>query len=102
MKIKREINGTVHEFELTSNELFEAYYEQEHKFDVDDMEDLICGLENEYVLEVYGVSAERFRELEPEMAYEKRRLMDKYDMAWNDARDEAVDRILEKYQCEAS
>ena len=102
MKIKREINGTVHEFELTSNELCEAYYEQEHKFDIDDVDDLICGLDDEYVLEVYGVDAERFRELEPEMAYEKRRLMDKYDMAWNDARDEAVDSILEKYKCEAS
>lgn len=34
MKILREVDGIIREFELTSQEVSEAYWEQEHKWDM--------------------------------------------------------------------
>lgn len=34
MKIRREVDGIIREFELTSQEASEAYWEQEHKWDM--------------------------------------------------------------------
>lgn len=34
MKIHREVDGIIREFELTSQEMSEAYWEQEHKWDM--------------------------------------------------------------------
>lgn len=38
MIISRTINGVEYEFELNSQELYDAYIEQEHKWDVSDVE----------------------------------------------------------------
>lgn len=37
MTIKREVNGKMMEFELTYNEMCNAYFEQEHVFDMEDV-----------------------------------------------------------------
>jgi hypothetical protein len=37
MKIKRNINGKEMEFELTSNEMYSAFYEQQNQFYKDDI-----------------------------------------------------------------
>ena len=37
MTIKREINGVMHEIQLTKNELYNAFCEQQHKFDEQDV-----------------------------------------------------------------
>ncbi len=47
MKIQRIIRGSEVEIKLTSDELFRAYSEQEHKFDIDDiLEELETGDED--------------------------------------------------------
>lgn len=46
MKITREINGATVEIELTDNELWSAYAEQEHKFDIQDVRDILTDYED--------------------------------------------------------
>ena len=46
MKITREINGATVEIELTDNELWSAYAEQEHKFDIDDVRTILTNGED--------------------------------------------------------
>lgn len=98
MKIKRIVNGQELEFELTAQERWEAYYEQEKIYDTEDCADMITGLSDEQCLDAYEITAEEFRKLLPYMAQEKRRLMDKYDMEWTNARDKAVSSVIRAYK----
>lgn len=106
MKIKREVNGQMVEFELTSEELYSAHLEQEHKYDMQDIEDVLEGYRpdgKEDFYWTYEVPFDRVygnEDLISEMAYEKRRNMDKYDMAWDTARDEAISEILDRHRDE--
>ena len=89
MKIKRTINGIEYEFELTRQERFDAYCEQQHIWDVD------------YVAAEYEEEAKRTCKTEAEIdafiediAYEMRRLMDKYDVSVEYALDEAFEEVM--------
>ena len=97
MIIHRTIDDKTYEFTLTSHELFQAFEEQEHIFDVDDCEDVICGWDDGLVMDCFGVHADQFAELIDEIAWEKRRLQVKYDMSWDEARDTAIDTVLDKH-----
>ena len=91
MEITREINGELHTFEITSQEMLDAYYEQEFKNDRYDMEEYIHQIEEDDFVETYGRSlADAEKELD-ELAYLLRKNIDKYDMHWTDARDEALE-----------
>ena len=90
MQITREVNGKPQTFELTATELYNAYKEQQHRFDRNDIEDLICGLSNDEVTESYGVDKQVFTSKIDDIANEMRRNIDKYDISWSDARYEAV------------
>ena len=94
MKIIREIEGTTVAFELTGIELYNAYKEQQFTFDKMDVEDMIVGLPEANVKELYHVSIAEFKALIEEMAMEMRRNIDKYDMGWGYARDEAIFTVL--------
>lgn len=98
MKIKRTVNGQELEFELTTQERWEAFREQETIFDIEDCEDMICGMTDDQCLDTYEITVEEFRKLIPFMAQEKRRLMDKYDMDWTYARDEAISSVISDYK----
>jgi len=76
MKIKRTVGGVKHEFELTSQELYKAYEEQQFIYDLSDVE---SRLGEQY-------SAETLREI----ACETRRQIDKYDISLDFAIEEAV------------
>ena len=78
MVIKRSFfNDTFHpEIELTKQELFEAYTEQQHIWDVSNTKDY---LSDEYTDEQIDA-----------IAYEARRQADKYDLEWDDAVEEAL------------
>lgn len=88
MKISRVINWEAVEIELTHDEIFMAYCEQEHKFDVDDVDTELDKYEGDGAdgasafLEEYGITVEQARRNIHRIAYEKRRNMDKYDMDW--------------------
>ena len=95
MKIRRKIDGLEFEFELTANELCDAYDEQQHMFDVSDVE---CLFEDYYtddeVLDLYGVTTDTALSLSDGIAWEMRRLMDKYDVDMSYAREEAARTII--------
>lgn len=88
MKIKRTINGIEYEFELTKQERFDTYCEQEHIWDAD------------YVRNIYGEEIEQMCKTKAEMdafiedvASEMRRQVDKYDVSEWYALDEAFKRV---------
>lgn len=95
MYIEREIGGVMRKFELTSNELYTAFEEQQFRFDRSDMEDYLdqCigydELTDAEFKEEYGVTLDEAREHLDDMAVEMRRLINKYDNDWSYARGEA-------------
>ena len=89
MTIKREIGGQFAEIELTSHELYQAYIEQEHIFDKNDVENYFEDEDPDFETE-YGCSRAEAMEKLDEIAYEMRRNIDKYDMNWYDAREAAI------------
>ena len=94
MTITREIDGKTREITLTSSEIYGAYVVQQFEFDRGDIEDLICGLNDEDVKECYGISVQEFKDHVDDMAYEMRRQINKYDVSWEYARDEAVKSVI--------
>lgn len=90
MIIKREINGQTVEIELTSHETYEAYLEKQNEFDQQDIEDVFYGFDDEELEDMYGLTRAQLIEKTPELAAEMRRNIDKYDMAWQEARDAAI------------
>lgn len=89
MVIKRTVNGVDLEFTLSGHELSDAYYEQEHKYDVQDVMNRLDAMDDEE-FEEHGLTRAQVEELVDEIAYWKRRNMDKYDMSWSSALDEAM------------
>lgn len=96
MMIHRTINGEKYNIELSDYELYTAYEEQRHKFDRDDCFDVVDSLGENEVQKYYGVSKAVFLSLVDDMAYAMRKNIDKYDMGWQEARDEAVKTVLRK------
>lgn len=106
MRIEREINGCVIAFELTSDEVYSAYLEQEHIYDRQDVMDEIdnynysdqrrADFEKEYGVpfeKVYGND-----ELIDNIAFESRHNQDKYGQEWTAARDDALKDVLDEYK----
>lgn len=99
MKITRKVDGVDHTFELTAVELREAYEEQEHSYDMQDAINHInemaeSGAEADYLN--YGLCYDEAIELVDDIADEKRRNMNKYDMSWEYALDEAIKTVFEE------
>lgn len=97
MTISRIVDGKNVSFELSDSELYRAFLEQEFILDRLDCEDMIAGFSDEDSIGCYGVDAGTFKTLLDDMAVEKRRNMDKYDMSWDYARDEAIRTIIDGY-----
>jgi len=96
MKVQRTINKDTFSFELTPDELYEAYFEQRDKFDIEDV--ISYGelfSQNEFE-EEFGCSYEYFLSLKEEIANEMRRNMDKYDMPFCHAREYAVKEVIRR------
>ena len=96
MKIKRHIPGSREqvEIELTADELYRAYLEQEYEFDLDGVNNHFDAFEDEDLVETYGKTREELSKLYEDIARELRRLMDKYDMQYDYALTEAIDMVL--------
>lgn len=89
MKIIREGK----EIELTREELFNAYMEQENIFDIQNIED---NMEKYLEESEYGLLKDNKQFVE-EAASELRRNQDKYDMDYENAIREAFEEIKMKY-----
>ena len=89
MKIQRLIKESEVEIELTSDELFRAYSEQEHKFDIDDiLEELETG--DEDTDNYNDIPIAWLKENVSEIAYLKRWNIDKYGLEWREAVRQAI------------
>lgn len=91
MKIQRD--GI--QIELTDEELFAAYCEQEHKFDLDSCK---CYLDATYCEEEWSddLSDEQKAEIIEEAASELRRNINKYDMDFNHAISDAFETVIKE------
>lgn len=97
MTIKRMIDGREYRFELTEDELYDAYKEEEHVLDIEGVEDMVCGWFDEDFAETYGVDRVKFRSLIPAIAYRMRKYISERGMSWDDARDEAANDVTSEY-----
>lgn len=112
MKIKRKVNlsnmaaktygsnsnETELEFELTSDELRNAFYEQQSIYDCEDMMYYMEDEGREW-LRTAGYDSEFVNTISQyldEMGDELRRQMDKYDLSWEYARAEAFQSVLRR------
>ncbi len=93
MIIKREIDGKTYEFELTSTEKVDTFYEVRDEFDEEDVLNFFADYTEEERKEK-GLTDELIDALVPEIAQLMRRYIDKYDMDWEYARYEAVRDVL--------
>lgn len=88
--------------DLTVDELTKAYYEQEHNFDVQDVQEHIEGYDDEtifgYTFRNHAVSVDKARllELVDDIATEERRLINKWGLRWYDAIDQAIENVLRR------
>lgn len=99
MKIVRVINGVETEITLTDRELWEAYVEEQHKCDLSDIDNAFEDLDDDELMEIYGVTMKTIETLKDAMAYRYRRYRDE-DEGWLDDRDYAIRYVLmenEKY-----
>ena len=88
-------------YELTSDELYEAYLEKEHEYDVEDVKsELELIIDNDMDEEAYIEAAKRVYADEnklDDVAREKRRSIDKYGTEWSYAVSDAVkDAVLDE------
>lgn len=104
MKIKREIFGQQIEIELTEREVYDAYAEQEHLYDLEDCRNdfELRYSDEDWFSDVFD-NEEAMEVITEQMAAIYRRNMDKYtmshDYALDDAAtDEEVMKLIEKYK----
>lgn len=94
MTISRLIDGKEYKFELTEQELRDAYAEQEAIYDEMNVKEYLFPYDDEYFEQNYGLTVEQVEEKISEIAAELRRNLDKYDMRFEDAMDTAIATIL--------
>lgn len=100
MTIIRTINGVETEIELTQSELWKAFEEKQHKFDLEDIDSAFEDLTDNELIEDYGKTRGELEELREAMAYRYRKYRNNHDESWIGDRDEAIRYVLmenEKY-----
>ena len=96
MKIQRTINGDKFSFELLPDELYEAYFEQQEKFDIEDIVNYGETMSSTELEEELGCTYAEFLSMKEEMARELRRNIDKYDMDFAYARQYAIETVIRR------
>lgn len=85
--------------ELSSGVKYAVYLEKQHDFDLQDIEDAFdCYDGDEECVEDHGITLKEAKPLFDKMATLKRRYIDKYDMSWQAARDEAISDVIEAHK----
>ena len=101
MKIERNVNGQLMEFELTPEEVSAIYYEQQHMFDIQDIRNKFEGeMDPGEFEDEYGFPVELVLDNESlleEMAQESRHNQDKHGMDWQFARNDAIKDVLNRH-----
>lgn len=98
MTITRVIDGKTMEFELLPHERLQAYIEQEHLYDIDDVRQALhVDWPDKFRLAAseYGLRPENITpDVIDDIASEFREIVNKYDFPADDAIQEAIGRIL--------
>ena len=94
MKIKRIVNGTEMEFELTYHEMWDAYMEEQYNCCREDVLMAFEDMTDDDLMETYGATMEEIKPLVDAMAHRYRKYMDNDD-SWSYNREEAIRYILE-------
>ena len=94
MKIRRTIDGKEVEIELTSDELYEAFVEQQAAFDLEDVRFYFADYTDEDFQREYGITRAEAEELFESVAFHLRRNIDKYDMMFEYALPAAVEDVF--------
>lgn len=87
MKITRKINGQLCDIELTENEMFNAYEEQQFKWDHETAKERLSQSDDDTFDDLTDA---QFECVINQVAYEMRRQMDKYGYDTDDALDRAI------------
>lgn len=96
IKLSDSIEATLN-ITLTGQEVYEAFREKEFEYDRQDIQDELENREAEDAQNICGVPCSFITEsMIDDMASEMRRQIDKYDVSWDYARDEAIQEIIEK------
>lgn len=86
------------EIELTEQERRQAYWEQQHIFDVEDIETALDGETDERIEESYGLNREQMNSLADMMAHRLRAYIWKYDMDFEYALPSAIRDVANEYR----
>ena len=97
MQVKRIINDEEYYIDLTDNELMDAYFEQQQRFDEEDVAVLVDDMDDEDFLYIFKIDKENFKKLVPDIAILMRKMIDKYDIPWTQARTDAIEQIVERF-----
>ena len=80
------------EYELTRQEMWDAFEEQQHKYDIDDVESVIHDTyDADDFFETFGITQEQAEANIDRIAYRKRKYQDEYDNHWDEAAKEAIE-----------
>lgn len=93
MKIERTINGVKFNIELLPDELAEAYFEQQKKFDIENVIDYAEAMGEEELEREYDCTYAKYLSLKEEIASNLRWSLD-MGSSFQAAIDFAVDRVL--------
>ena len=85
MKIVREVNGKMVEFELTDKEASAAFYEKQQDYDAYGVKYFIEQYNEEVFEDEYGVPLGAALKAAKDIAAILRNRIDNYDYNWNDA-----------------
>ena len=97
MKIRREVNGRLVEFELTGHELADAYEEYQRNSDIADIMSVAdFHTDDAEFEEEYGITVEKLEEIAPECARRYRHYMDDDGRWFDNAVDAIRDVIIQK------
>ena len=96
MKIQRSINGMKFNIQLLPDELVEAFYEQQHNFDIEDVVEMGEEFDNEELIEMYGCDYQMILNNKEEIANRMRKYINNFGLNWSEARDDAVREVINK------
>jgi hypothetical protein len=98
MKIQRSINGMKFNIQLLPDELIEAFFEQQHIFDIEDVVEMGEEFDNEELIEMYGSDYQTILNNKEEIANKMRKFIDNFGLNWSEARDDAVRDVIKRKQ----
>ena len=98
MKIYRQINGVNFCIELLPNEMVEAYFEQQGKFDVEDIVSFAETFSNSDLEKIVDSNYSDILANKEEIAKRMRKYIDNYNMEFSYAREEAIRDVMAEHK----